>query len=149
MRRSERPAFLKWRTAALAAVLCFCASLAQAAAVGLWYGQDDEQVKGVLLQYLTLYRADGTYTAEFRHYEYCVLVGQWIEQGTWKREGNRMVAVTVESNGEDLDPPRVHEYVVESESFTLLNYRHLGTGILFRERRVNVDFEFPACEPTS
>ena len=60
-----------------------------------------------------------------------------------------MTAVTFESNGEKLEPPRVHVYEVESESFTLLNYRHLGTGILFRERRVNVDFEFPACEPTS
>jgi hypothetical protein len=119
------------------------------AAVGIWYGQDDEQMEGVLLQYVTEYRSDGTYTADFRHYRFCVLAGQWIEEGTWQREENRLLAFPRRAGGLPVAPGRVNEYVVESESPTLLQYRHLGTGILFLERRVGPSFTFPDCEPSS
>ena len=110
------------------------------ALVGIWYGKGQPDDPNVL--YLDFFGADGSFLSEFRKYEGCNVVWQQVESGTWSMSGDVQTIVKSAVNG--MPTSAQQEYVVEHASAGEIRARHVGTGYLFIERRME-RFEFPVC----
>ena len=128
------------------AVLLLCLLAAPAWAFdfsGRWYGYGYQPAWGFATQWIAHRKADGSLEVEFRRYEDCRLVLQQIERGGWTVEGSRYTAMIAEIDGKPV--LRVEAYELQGQDGDIMRYRHLGSGQVFRARRVAEDFSWPAC----
>ena len=126
----------------LCAALLFAASAPAWAAspAGVWYGEGQPEDPGIV--YLDRFDEDGTFIANFRKYENCMVVYDHIESGRWFIEDGRLITVIEISDG--MPVAGLQEYRLEGQTEDELRLRHVGTEYLFVERRAN-GFEFPSC----
>lgn len=108
--------------------------------VGIWRNASHARDPNVMS--LTEIRADGSFTAEFRHYENCTVSWTQRETGTWSVERNIYTVTTEKVGGKTVN--FTHQYGLEAVTTRQYRARDLSTGQLFVETRV-ASFAFPRC----
>lgn len=117
---------------------------------GYWYGEGWQPMMRVYMQWISHYKADHTFVIEFRRYENCQLVQSHMEAGNWTPTKRGWNTTTTALNFRPLQSQhRDDEYVIEKDGDNEVHYRHVAVGQRWMKQRVNSDFKFKACVPTS
>ncbi len=108
--------------------------------VGIWRNAAHARDPNVMS--LTEIRSDGSFTAEFRHYENCTVSWTQRETGTWSVERNIYLVTTQKVDGKAVS--FTHQYGLEAVTTRQYRARDLSTAELLVETRVDA-FAFPRC----
>ena len=108
--------------------------------VGHWYGIGEPDDPAV--SYIDSYRADGTFSAQFRKCVRGEEVWRQTSSGTWTVKDGvlRMISDTIDGRPELFD----NSYTLEFASGDEFRARLHSPDFLFIERRI-AKFEFPPC----
>ena len=112
----------------------------QNAMLGIWYSTGQPFDPNVVS--LTDFRADGTFTAEFRKYDGCRVTFDQRESGTWTTGAGSKRMITLKVNGQ----PAYFDDEYKIEQLTDAEQRIYSAKLnyVFVEQRVQ-KFQFPAC----
>ncbi|HTH77777.1 MAG TPA: hypothetical protein VL593_02280 [Ramlibacter sp.] len=110
------------------------------AMVGTWYGEFLPEVNAPLQRFITVRKADGTFTLHARMYQNDKLIGEARNSGLWGISNGIYFTVTTEVNGVRSDPKlpqAINAYLVKSLKPDRFEYVHFATGRDFVVTRVD------------
>lgn len=110
------------------------------AMVGTWYGEFLPEVAAPLQRFITVRKADGTFTLHARMYQNDKLIGEARNTGLWGISNGIYFTVTTEVNGVRSDPKlpqAINAYLVKSLKTDRFEYVHFATGRDFVVTRVD------------
>lgn len=110
------------------------------ALVGTWYGEFLPEVNAPLQRFITVRKADGTFTLHARMYQNDKLIGEARNNGLWGISNGIYFTVTTEVNGVRSDPKlpqAINAYLVKSVKADRFEYVHFATGRDFVVTRVD------------
>jgi hypothetical protein len=110
------------------------------AMVGTWYGEFLPEVNAPLQRFITVRKADGTFTLHARMYQNDKLIGEARNSGLWGISNGIYFTVTTEVNGVRSDPKlpqAINAYLVKSVKADRFEYVHFATGRDFVVTRVD------------
>ena len=140
------------RIGCLAVALLLGASVAHAASIeGYWYGKGYQPIVRKTMQWLTIINTDGTFSAEFREYDDCLLRYVQTEKGTWTVSAGGYISQTITVNGHPvfkMDDYK-HSFKVLKLDDRKVRYVNEGSGQEWTAQRVTQDFKFPDCKYVS
>jgi hypothetical protein len=114
---------------------------------GYWYGKGYQPDMRKTMQWLTINRANGSYSVEFREYSNCELKFAQMEEGRWTVSGDVLTKRTLTVNGQPVrDEPYYRDtYRIIELSDRKMRIVHEKTGQDWTSERVAKDFTFPEC----
>jgi hypothetical protein len=128
----------------LCLLLCSVSSRAFAQDLsGLWYGEGYQGRN--YLHWLAQHAPSGELSIEFRQYKDCKLTMQSHEAGVWKFSGGVLATEVFMMDGSKVFYSE--RYHLEKHDKAGIEYRNVRSGVLFKARRVDEDFAWPACDP--
>jgi hypothetical protein len=110
------------------------------ALVGTWYGEFLPELNAPLQRFITVRKADGTFTLHARMYQNDKLIGEAKNNGLWGISNGIYFTVTTEVNGVRSDPKlpqAINAYLVKSVKPDRFEYVHFATGRDFVVTRVD------------
>lgn len=140
------------RVAFLAVALLFATSMSHAASVeGYWYGKGYQPLVRKTMQWLTIRRADGTFSAEFREYDDCKVKSIQIEAGRWTVSGNVIANKVVTIDGYPVSDTAYFNdtYKIIELDDRKMRLVHEKSRQEWTLERVAPDFTFPDCKYVS
>lgn len=124
--------------AALAPAALAAPSEAETLAIGTWYGEYTE-AGAPTQRFLTTRFPDGTFVLRARMYDKGSTT-ELVNRGLWGVSNGLYFTITTEINGQRTDPRNpqtTNNYIVQKQSPTEFEYKHLASDRSFRVVRVD------------
>ena len=111
---------------------------------GRWYGEGYQLRR--YLHWLAVHGPDGRLQIEFREYEDCKLKYRSREAGRWRVSNGILATEIFMVEGQRVD--RLERHVLDRYDGASIEYHHMRTGMQFRSKSVDENFEWPDCDPS-
>ena len=107
--------------------------------VGTWYGEFAPQPNAPVQRFITIRKADGTFTLQARIYEGGKMAAEARNAGLWGISNGMYFTVTTQVNGKRSDPKlpeAINAYLVQSIDANRFEYVHFASGRKFVVTRI-------------
>jgi hypothetical protein len=115
-------------------------SMAEQRMVGTWYGEFAPSASSPAQRFITVRRADGTFTLQARMYQDGKKVAEARNSGMWGISNGMYFTVTTEVNGKPSDakrPEAINAYLVKVLDANRFEYMHVASGSQFTVTRAD------------